>query len=187
MLKLKSMSKNLYNYTEGSDLSIVPFLNEDEYKKAILVNLNSCTDCLIINKKNKTVLFPVRIAETGTGYWFIGGIWKAQKSARENMASCFERETKLSIGLERFERVRLEDKDGIPVQTLWPTGRNDLHIIFSIELSQEEIKVVNNNLDSKEYNKDAGLREFTLEELKNTNGIREIVIDAAILALKVAV
>jgi hypothetical protein len=178
------MSKSLYNYTEGKELPAVPFLNDDEYKKSILVNPNPCTDCLIVNKKNKTILFPIRIAETGAGYWFIGGVWKAQKSARENMASCFERETKLSINQERFERVKLEDKDCIPVQTLWPTGRNDLHIIFSVELSPEEIKTANNNLDTKEYNKDAGLKEFALKELKNADGIRDIIIDAATLALK---
>jgi hypothetical protein len=176
--------KSIYDYTEGQEIPVVPFLNDEEYKKSILVNPNPCTDCLIINKENKTVLFPIRIAETGAGYWFIGGVWKAQKSVRENMVSCFERETKLNISSKRFERVQLEDSDGIPVQTLWPTGRNDMHFIFSIELTAEEIKTVSENLDPREYNKEAGLKEFTLEELKKTDGVRGIIIDAVTLVFK---
>ena len=169
--------KNVYDYTGGVELPERPFLSDEEYKKSIRTNLLPCTDCLIVNKEKQTVLFPVRTAETGAGYWFIGGVIKAQVDPLENMVNCFKRETGLEVKPKRFKRINLVDSNGLPVRTLWPTGRNDMHFIFQIELSPAEIKKVEENLDPQEYDKEAGLREFTLSELKQT-GVRDVVIDA---------
>ncbi len=175
--------KNVYDYTEGVKLPERPFLSNEEYGKAIRATLLPCTDCLILNKEKQIVFFPVRIAETGAGYWFIGGVIKAQVEPLENLVNCFKRETGLEVESKRFKRINLVDGNGLPVRTLWPTGRNDMHFIFYIELTPREIKKVEENLDPQEYDKEAGLREFTLPELKQV-GVRDIVIDAVELAFR---
>ena len=175
--------KTLYNYTQGKELPEKPLLDDDYYGKSILVNVNPCTDCLIINKERQTAFFPVRIAKTGEGFWFIGGVWKARLSARENMAGVFERETSLKISPEKFQRVPFADEDGLAPRTLWPTGRNDMHFFFSIELNDEEIQQVAQNLDAKEYDTKAGLQEFSYEDLKSA-GVRDIVLDCFRLAVE---
>ena len=178
------MVKSLYNYTEGKKIPEPYFWTDEEYLKSLTASLHPCTDCLIISKEKRTVLFPKRRTKTGQGYWFVGGVWKPQKDYLENMRDIFQRETGLDIKTERFKRVKLADNNDMPVRTLWSTGRNDIHFIFSVELTEKEIKKASENLDSQEYNTKVGLQEFTLEELKNTDGIRSIIIDTVELALK---
>ncbi len=95
----------------------------------------------------------------------------------------FLRETSLKISPERFERVPFADEDGLAPRTLWPTGRNDMHFFFAIELSDEEIQQVAQNLDAKEYDTEAGLQEFSYEDLKSA-GVRDIVLDLFQLAVE---
>ena len=169
------MMSNIYDYSEG-ELPERPFLDDDCYDKSIRVNINPCTDCLIVNLENKSVYLPVRKNKTGAGLWFIGGIWKSQVTARENMTICFNRETGLDIKGDRFVRIPFSDEDNLPPQTLWPTGRHDMHFFYSISLTESELVKVNDNLDDSEYDKSKKLQEFTREQLVEA-GAREIVID----------
>lgn len=67
---------SFYDYSEGK-ASKKPFLDDDCYEQSIRVSVNPCTDCLIINLEKEVAYLPVRKNKTGTGLWFIGGIWKA--------------------------------------------------------------------------------------------------------------
>jgi len=181
------MGKAYYDYTEGKQVPERPFLKDECYDNSIRVNPNPCTDCLIVNREKKTALFPIRKAKTGSGFWFIGGVWKAQLQAKENIQAVFERETSLKIDQARFKLIDFKNEDGLPIQTLWPTGRHDMHFFFAVELSNEETKQVVANLDPQEYEVEKGLQEFTLEELNemvDKGEVREIVRDCFREAVK---
>lgn len=175
--------KNLYDYTNGAILPETPRLDNTCYEQSIRANVNPCTDCVIIDPEKKTVFLPTRSAKTAAGVWFIGGVWKAQRSARENMAICFKRETGINVAQNLFVRVPFLSDDGLPPQTLWATGRNDLHFFYSVILTQEEHRTVAENLDKKEYDTTKGLREFTRDQLIEENA-RDIIIDCYDVIMK---
>lgn len=167
--------KSLYNYANGA-VPKRPFLDDECYERSVRANVNPCTDCAIVDPEKKTIFLPTRSADTASGVWFIGGVWKAQVSAIENMVICFNRETGSDVMQDRFARVPFVDENGLPPQTLWSTGRNDLHFFYSIVLSPEEREIVAKNLDKFEYDETEGLREFTREQLIKEDA-RDIVID----------
>jgi hypothetical protein len=177
-------TKDIYYYKNGETLQKRPFLSDECYADAILTSVNPCTDCLIVDRNREVVLLPVRDVTGSAGLWFVGGVWKSRISATENMANCFNRETKLNIAPDRFVPVNIVAKGGQPLQTMWSTGRHDLHFVFSIKLSEEE--KLNVSLDEKEYKAQEGLQEFTREQLVKA-GARDIIVDCfdAIMMSKV--
>ena len=169
-------AKNIYDYTKGVQVPSRPFLDDECYGQSIRVNVNLCTDCLIVDREKATVWLPVRDMITATGLWFIGGVWKAQRSITENMTQCFEDETSLIVDEDRFDIIPFVNELGIPPQTKWATGRHDMHYFFAIELTAEERAVVSAKLINNEYDAEKGLQEFSREQLIEAN-VRSIVID----------
>lgn len=92
------------------------------------------------------------------------------------MTACFNCETGLDVKENRFAKVSFVDEDGLSPQTLWETGRNDMHFFYSIVLTEDELAKVDDNLDDSEYDKSKKLQEFTREQLVEA-GVRGIIID----------
>lgn len=141
-------------------------LSDDEYGRALQCFVPACTDIVPIDVDQRLVYLAYRVSKPMTGWWWIGGVMKPDKSKEEAAAENFKRETGLKIPQSRLQLVavfnyRYKDRAQSPQEI----GCHMLGYMFTVELTAAELAFVSANLEKEEYEKGAGLFAFDRERL----------------------
>lgn len=146
---------------------MVKFLSEKAYAKVMEALIIVCADAVITNFERKTFYLAKRKTKPAQGWWWMGGRMFAFEDEVDAVKRCFKRETSLDIERDRFRFVRMyrytwKDREQKPQNR----GSDTLAYTFAIELSYEEIILVSQNLDEKEYEREIGLQEFNRDRME---------------------
>ena len=157
-------------YETKNQLPSGGFLSDEAYKEARMCLPFIGTDAFIVEKKSKSFLLPYRKATPAQGLWGIGGGLKVGLTPLQAMIKAFYRETFLELPPERFiERADLMNL------VMWSTEEiMNLHIPFFIELSSDEISIIEKKLDPKEYDSSQGLTRVNLEGINKAYSVGNI-------------
>lgn len=153
------------------------FMSKDVYEEVVRNMIIPCTDCVIINSERKTFFLADRTSKPMQGLWWTGGRRNKGEMPVDGMARNFNRETGLSIEPSRFKLITIteylwQDRAQEPEDI----GTHGICHMFALELSYDEIQAVANNLDEKEYRREAGLREFGREALVSA-GVHPVILE----------
>lgn len=128
------------------------YLENKLYLKAIGSMIIVCSDIMIFNPEEKTVYLAKRRVKPMQGWWEIGGRRFTGETSLEAAVRNFTRETTLKIRPSRFKFITTieniwKDRKEKPIKI----GKHDLIFVFAVKLNKKEIKIVSENLDSREY------------------------------------
>jgi ADP-ribose pyrophosphatase YjhB (NUDIX family) len=137
----------------------------------------TCSD-IILYQNPASVFLTTRRFRPGEGLWVIGGARLAGETAMETAMRKLKTETSLGADTSRFKFLGI-------IEYIWPyrhqdpsdAGRHDINYVFGLEVTDNELKTVAANLDAKEFDAGAGLKEFTSVDALNEAGAREIIQD----------
>lgn len=144
------------------------FLTEEEYGRALESLVVVCADVLVVNKERNVLLLASRKAKPIQGPWMFGGRLYAGERETDAASRILERETSLHIEKSRLQYIGMHryvcsERQQIPQDK----GSDTLAFNFYLELSNEEIQQAASSLDSDEYDKEAGLKEFDMKALES--------------------
>ena len=158
-------------YKENPDV-VIPrkFLETDVYAAALEAFVLVCTDCVFFNESRRTFFLAKRKSKPMSDWWFIGGRSFAGEDEVTSVKRCVKRETGLELDIHRFKfltmkRYFFKDRQQPPQNK----GCDSLCYIFGVGLEDKEVELVKSNLDPKEYDTAAGLKEFGPEDLSKEN------------------
>ena len=107
----------------------------------------------------------------------MGGRVLPGETEEDAMARKFLQETGVTVSPERLVYLRtaryIWNERAQPPQD---TGSDSVGYTFSVELTDEELATMAANLDPTEYDREAGLREFTRDELV-TEDLHQAILD----------
>lgn len=154
-------------YTEaGTKLFKAVLLSDELYAQAIDAFIVVCTDFVPVNRTKKVIYLAKRSVQPARGVWRFGGRQRTGEGIQESCVRLAKRELDLTIAPERFVYL-LANEDVWAVRKHEPTD-NPFHgfdHVFSIELSEEEIKHAAAHLDPKEYDAEFGIQAYDRERL----------------------
>jgi ADP-ribose pyrophosphatase YjhB (NUDIX family) len=152
------------------------FLSDEVYAQAMESFIIVCADTLPVNRAKKTVYLAKRKAKPQADWYLLGGRMQRGESEVEAAKRNIKRETGLEIATDRLEYIALKrywwkERQQEPQNM----GADTLIFTFALELTQDELAYASAQLDESEYETELGLREFSLEELKQANVHRSVI------------
>ncbi len=137
------------------------FMDASTYTSVVDHTIIVCTDAVIVETQRKTFFLAKRAVRPMKGLWWIGGRRRKGEVPVEAMRRTFLRETNLDISSERFIFTAIteylwRDREQEPCNR----GSHNLCHQFVVELTQQERALAASNLDTHEYERDYGLKEF---------------------------
>lgn len=153
----------IFNFIQEPGAEVKPpFLSDQAYAEARQCLPFVAVDAVIYDMGQKAIYLAWRRATPAQGWWVLGGGVKNGQSPVQAMAKRFNRETSLELPEERFNFL----ERGFNM-TQWTRQEqiSNLHIPFSVELTDDERGIVSGNLDPNEYDQSKGLEAFSLEAL----------------------
>lgn len=141
-------------------------LENQIYARAIESLVIVCTDIIMVCRGKNLVYLAKRRQKPLLGWWMIGGRMRAGEDYLESAQRYMYEEAGMKIEKNRFEYVTTnrywcKDRQQIPQEI----GSDSEGHIFSLEVSDEELKSIALNLDEYEYDRKEGIREFSRETL----------------------
>ena len=180
MIKRKDIAPAVLYLEEENIVLKSESLNEADYAKALSSLVIVTVDILIYDSGEGKIFLAKRHARPLKGErWFIGGRVYRGESLEVAAARIFKRETGRLIDPKRLKFISLaryffKDKEQEPQNE----GSDSLSFTFGLEMNAKERDGLSNNLDKAEYEVEAGLEEFNLKTLHESN-LTIAVIEAA--------
>ncbi len=143
------------------------FLDDNEYKRALLSLVKYCHDILPIGPDKKFYLPERRHEGAAPGPWFIGGAVKPFTSILDSLSSTAKRETGLILPKERFVFIQ-QNRYWFNAEDNNNLAHDALCEIYELELTWEEIGKI--KLDPNEYQNNT-LTPYGLEDLKSLDDV----------------
>ncbi len=142
-------------------------LPEDVYAQAMNSLVIVTVDIAIYDVSRKTLWLAKRRVQPTPDWWIIGGRLFAYEREQAGVVRTFARETKLQVAPGRFRFIGFNRYFQSKRQQLPQSrGCDCLAYTFAIELTPVERTEVTQNLDSREYDVQFGLREFNRQALQ---------------------
>ena len=143
-------------------------LSDDEMRAMIARAPIPCTDIMMYNPANHTIMPCWRKAEPKSGWWYVGGTRQAGLMPEEAAADSVKRETKLEIEPSRFEF--LGNTEMVCESRGWPAplegeerGIHYTIMVFALAVTPDEAAQI--RLDPSEYDQAKGIREASREQI----------------------
>lgn len=153
----------------GSEGRITPQHMPDEaYEQAIRGMIIDCTDVLMWDPLAKATYLAKRRAKPNPSWWVIGGRRMPGETPEKSAIRCFERETGIQIEPSRLvflveNEYLWKDREQQPQDV----GCHAVARVFGMVPTKAELAKIKSGLDAREYDVEAGIRSFTIEEIRD--------------------
>jgi len=153
------------------------FLPDKAYGEAIEAFVVVCADVVPINRERRTFYLTKRSSKPIQGWWELGGKIFAGEPEEEAISRIVKRETGMELPSKRFSLVSkgryfCKDRQQEPQDV----GCDSLVFHYVVELSEEELRIANSNLDKNEYERGVGLEEFSRQRIVDED-VPEAILD----------
>jgi hypothetical protein len=146
------------------------WIGDGTYAEMVRKTPIPCTDAILTVSGERVIYLGKRVALPWANIWCLGGrIFFNDETLEGSISRCLRLETGVTINPARFEQV------GPPHLYSWVKtaqgdfGGKNLVIVFKLEVTQREIKVLAKGLNPKEYDPQFGLQPFSRDRLVSEN------------------
>jgi ADP-ribose pyrophosphatase YjhB (NUDIX family) len=153
-----------------------PWIPEGTYETIAKSMIIPCVDIIFHTKSDRAIYLAKRVVLPMNSYWCLGGrIFFDDCTLEEAAARSITRESELNINSKRFKFVCNHLYSWEAIAQGYFTGRN-LAVIFSCEVTVDEIDKISKTLNETEFDKEFGLQRFDRQRLLDMN-VHQAMID----------